>query len=250
MAADAVIMRLDQILVERRLVASRARARDLILRGFVTVDGVMCAKPGREFMAGAFVAVRQDAPSELVSRGGEKLIAALDHFGFSVDGNVALDIGASTGGFTQVLLQRGARCVYAVDVGTAQLHPALKADARVRSLEQCDARQLSPALIAEPVDIVVADVSFISLKKALPAALTLVRPGASLVALIKPQFEAGPQNVGKGGIVRDAAVRRAVVDGIEEFLTGNRWRVRGVIESPILGGSGNEEFLIGASVDV
>ncbi len=184
-----------------------------------------------------------------MSRGGEKLIAALDHFGFVVDGRVALDVGASTGGFTQVLLQRGARHVYAVDVGTAQLHPQLIADPRVTSMERCDARQLMQDMFSDPIGVIVADVSFISLAKALPAALALARTGALLIALIKPQFEVGPSNVGKGGIVRDAEARQAAVGAIELFLSDSGWRVHGVIASPILGGSGNEEFLVGATRD-
>ena len=182
-----------------------------------------------------------------MSRGGVKLAAALDHFAFAVEGVVALDVGASTGGFTQVLLKRGAARVYAVDVGHGQLHPSLAGDPRIISREGCDARGLDRALVAEPIGALVADVSFISLTKVLPAALDLTEPGAWLVALIKPQFEAGRTAVGKGGIVRDPAARERAVEAVSAWLAGQAgWRVLGVIPSPIVGGSGNTEFLLGA----
>jgi len=182
-----------------------------------------------------------------LSRGAPKLIAALDHFGYSANDLVALDIGASTGGFTQVLLDRGAARVYAVDVGHGQLHAQLAADPRVVSLEDCDARRLGPTLVPEAVGALVADVSFISLTKALPAPLTLTRAGAWLVALIKPQFEAGRAAVGKRGIVRDPAARQRAVDLVRDWIAEQpNWRVLDVIASPILGGSGNQEFLLGA----
>lgn len=242
-------MRLDQTLVDRGLAVSRARARDLILRGFVSVDGAPCDKPSREVRSAAEVAVAPDAP-RLVSRGGEKLLAALDHFAFDVAGRVAVDVGSSTGGFTQVLLQRGASKVYAVDVGTGQLHADIKSDARVVALEQQDARTLTPTLVADAAGAIVADVSFISLTKVLPAVLALAAPGAWLIALIKPQFEAGPDAIGKGGIVRDAPARARAVEAVETFIaTQPHWSVAGVIVSPILGGSGNEEYLIGARCD-
>jgi 23S rRNA (cytidine1920-2'-O)/16S rRNA (cytidine1409-2'-O)-methyltransferase len=198
-------------------------------------------------VGGEAVLTLEPGVSRAVSRGAVKLSAALEAFGFDPEGCVALDLGASTGGFTEVLLMRGAKKVYAVDVGHGQLHASLKGDPRVVSLEGCDARALTAATIDEPVDAIVADVSFISLTKALGPALALAAPGAFLVALVKPQFEAGRENVGKGGIVRDEAARRRAVAEVTAWLAAQRgWRVKGVIASPIKGGSGNEEFLLGA----
>jgi len=186
----------------------------------------------------------------VVSRGAVKLAAALDTFGFDPKGCIALDVGASTGGFTQVLLARGAAKVYAVDVGHRQLHARLKGDARVVSLEGCDARSLTPASVGEPISAVVADMSFISLTKALGPALALAAPGAWLIALIKPQFEAGRARIGKGGIVRDARARQEAVEAVRAWLAQQQgWRVVGIVPSPIRGGSGNEEFLMGACND-
>ncbi len=238
-------MRLDQVMVERRIVATRARARDLILRGLVTVDGRTAGKAGVEVGAGVEITVA-GAGAAYVSRGAEKLVAGLAHFGFPVDGRTCLDVGASTGGFTQVLLERGAAKVYAVDVGRGQLHPRLRDDVRVVSLEETDARVLGRAMIADPVEAVVTDVSFISLAKALGRALDLAIPGSWLIALVKPQFEVGRAHVGKGGIVRDEARRLAAVDDVGAWLDGIGWRVAGHTVSPIKGGDGNEEFLIGA----
>jgi 23S rRNA (cytidine1920-2'-O)/16S rRNA (cytidine1409-2'-O)-methyltransferase len=188
--------------------------------------------------------------SNYVSRGAVKLEAGLDAFGFDATGRVALDVGASTGGFTEVLLARGAKKVYAVDVGHGQLNEKIRTEARVVVLEQCDARSLTREEIPEPVQAIVADVSFISLAKALPAPLALAEPGAWLVALVKPQFEAGREAVGKGGIVRDASVREAAVAQVAEWLAAQRgWRITGVVASPIEGGSGNQEFLLGACFD-
>ncbi len=185
-----------------------------------------------------------------VSRGAAKLAAALQAFGFDAGERTALDVGASTGGFTEVLVEHGAAKVYAVDVGHDQLHARLKADPRVVSLEGCDARELDAALIREPISAIVADLSFISLTKALAPALALAAPGAWLVVLIKPQFEVGRARVGKGGIVRDAAARQAAVDDVTAWVAAQRgWRVAGIVPSPIKGGSGNEEFLLGAVHD-
>ena len=181
-----------------------------------------------------------------VSRGGEKLEAALDEFGFDPKGRVALDIGASTGGFSDVLVARGAAKIYAVDVGRGQLHAKLRVNPKVISLEGTDARTLDRSVIREEVTAIVADVSFISLTLALPAALRLAAPGAWLVALVKPQFEAGRPAVGKGGIVRKPAERKKAVEKIRDFIEEAGWTVIGEIASPILGGSGNVEFLIGA----
>lgn len=238
-------LRLDKALLMRGLVPTRSRARDLIVRGAVSVCGAVELKPGALVADDAPIALLESA--DYVSRGGLKLEAALDAFGFDARDRIALDIGASTGGFTEVLLRAGARHVFAVDVGHGQLHPRLARDARVTSLEGQDARGLTEQEIPERVGVIVADVSFISLEKVLPAALAFAAPDCWLVALVKPQFEAGREAVGKGGIVRDAAVRDAQADKIAAWigvLPG--WCAVGVIASPIEGGSGNQEFLLGA----
>jgi 23S rRNA (cytidine1920-2'-O)/16S rRNA (cytidine1409-2'-O)-methyltransferase len=237
--------RLDQLLVDSGLAATRSRAADLVRRGAVSVAGVQALKPGALVRADAALSVSPGA-SPYVSRGGLKLAAAFDAFGFEAEGRVVLDLGASTGGFTDVLLARGAAKVYAVDVGRGQLHETLRADPRVVVLEATDARSLDAALVKGPVGAIVADVSFISLTLVLPPALRLAEPGAWLVALVKPQFEAGRTAVGKGGVVRDAAKRKEAVGKIRQFIEEEGWTVIGEIVSPILGGSGNEEFLIGA----
>jgi 23S rRNA (cytidine1920-2'-O)/16S rRNA (cytidine1409-2'-O)-methyltransferase len=235
--------RLDLVLVERGLAPSRARARDLIKRGLVAVAGKVEVRTAAAVTAGVAVAVA--GGSHHVSRGAVKLAAALDHFGFPVAAVVALDIGASTGGFTQVLLERGAARVYAVDVGHGQLHACLARLPAVVSLEGRDARSLNAALIKAKIGAIVADVSFISLRKALPAALALARPQAWLIALIKPQFEVGP-GATKKGIVRDAQAHAAVCDDIAASVASLGWTVAGVIPSPIAGGDGNREFVIAA----
>jgi 23S rRNA (cytidine1920-2'-O)/16S rRNA (cytidine1409-2'-O)-methyltransferase len=239
-------MRLDQLLVKRGLVATRSRARDLIARGLVVVDAGKADKPGHLVAEDASISVRDEAAAR-ISRGGLKLAAALEAFGFRPAGVVALDIGASAGGFTDTLLQAGARRVYAVDVGTGQLHASLRKDPRVVVLEKTDARALDTRLIPEPVDAIVTDVSFISLTKVLPAALALAAPQCWLVALVKPQFEAGREAVGRGGIVRSPGDRARAVETVRAWLAAQPgWTVAGVVPSPIKGGSGNEEFLIGA----
>jgi len=232
-------------MVAEGLVPSRARAADLIRRGCVTVAGETVLKPGALVANDVAIVVAAGA-GDCVSRGALKLEAALRAFGLEPAGRVALDVGASTGGFTEVLLAEGAAKVYAVDVGRGQLHERLRADPRVISLEATDARNLDAALIPEAVGAIVADVSFISLTQALPAALKRAAPGAWLVALIKPQFEAGREAVGRGGIVRKAEDRERAVVRIHDFLEGEGWTVLGVSPSPIEGGSGNVEFLIGA----
>ena len=218
----------------------------MILAGQVFSGERRLDKPG--------VAQPDDLPLEVrggtspyVSRGGQKLAHALTHFGIEATDVVAIDVGASTGGFTDVLLQRGARKVYAVDVGHGQLAWRLRTDARVVVLERTNARYLSHELIPEPADLVVCDASFISLQTVLPAPLACARPGASLVALIKPQFETGKDGVGKGGVVRDPALHAAVCARVERWLeAGPGWQVLGVTASPILGPKGNREFLIAA----
>ncbi len=236
-------MRLDQRLVELGLAESRARAKALIEAGAVTVAGAVARKPAQAVATGAEVAVTAD-PCPWVSRAALKLIHALDEFGLTPRG-VALDVGASTGGFTEVLLARGAERVIALDVGHGQLHPRIAGDPRVVVHEGVNARDI-PAGLVPPVDWIVADVSFISLTKALPGPLSLARPGAVLVALIKPQFEAGRAHVGRGGIVRDAGVHAGVRARIRDWLTGLGWQVTGEVASPIEGGDGNREFLIAA----
>jgi 23S rRNA (cytidine1920-2'-O)/16S rRNA (cytidine1409-2'-O)-methyltransferase len=241
--------RLDLRMVELGLAPSRARARDLILRGLVEVGGAVARKPGGQVAESTSIAVAGAGPAQ-VSRGALKLAAALEHFQFAASGVVALDVGASTGGFTEVLLSAGAARVYAVDVGRGQLDSRLGRDERFFSMEGCDARRLDRLLIPEPIGAVVVDVSFISLTKALPAALALVKSGGWLVALVKPQFEAGRAAVGKGGIVRDADARQRAVETVRTWISAQPgWRVLDVIPSPITGGSGNQEFLLGAIRD-
>ena len=238
--------RLDQLLVERGLAPSRSRAADLVRRGCVTAGDTVASKPAALFGEDAALAVT-DGAALAVSRGGLKLAAALDAFGLDPKGLICVDIGASTGGFTEVLLERGAAKVYAVDVGRAQLHKRLVPEARVVSLEATDSRSLDTHLVPNRVGAIVADVSFISLTQALPAALRLASPGAFLVALVKPQFEAGRETVGKGGIVRDPEARQAAVAKVRDFVTQlPGWTVIGEMPSPITGGSGNEEFLLAA----
>ncbi len=238
--------RADRLLVERGLFDSRAKAQAAIEAGLVTADEKPVRKPSEEIAADA--ALNASAAHPYVSRGGVKLAAALDHFGIDPRGRACLDVGASTGGFTQVLLERGASRGVAVDVGRGQLHPSLRARPEITSLEGTDIRKLSLSMIGDRPDLIVVDVSFISLKLVLPPALKLAKPQAQLVALIKPQFEAGPAAV-KKGIVRDAAVHKAVCDDVANFVASLGWRVIGIIPSPILGGDGNAEFLLAAARD-
>lgn len=192
------------------------------------------------------MALAAEAAHPWVGRGALKLVHALDLWPIQVEGRVALDVGASTGGFTEVCLSRGARRVYAVDVGRGQLHPKVAADPSVVSLEATDARALTPELVPEAPELIVCDVSFIGLAKALPAALALAGEGADLVALVKPQFEVGPAKVGKGGVVKDAEAQAQAVEDAAAFLAASGWRVAGRADSPVTGGDGNREFLIWA----
>lgn len=241
--------RLDLALVARDLVKSRAKAQSLIAEGRVSVDGVTTTKATRKVTDGMILSVT--VPDiDWVGRGAKKLLPALDHFAIEVQGKTAADIGASTGGFCQVLLERGAARIYAVDVGHGQLDPLVAEDARIINLEKTNSRDLDETLIPEPLDLIVADVSFISLQKALPAALSLAAPGAHLLALVKPQFEVGKGNVGKGGIVRDEALAAAVPMVLEDWINAlPGWFSLGYIDSPILGSDGNREFLIGGRYD-
>jgi len=238
--------RADLLLVERGLFESRAKAQAAIEAGLVTADDAPVRKPSDTVAIDC--ALRAAPAHPWVSRGGVKLAAALDHFGFDAKGHTGLDLGASTGGFTEVLLARGAGRVYAVDVGHGQLHASLAARPEVVALEGVDARKLTPALIPEPLAFATIDVSFISLKLVLPPVLALLRPPAWLVALIKPQFEAGRRHL-KKGVARDPRVHAAVCDDIAAFVAAQGLRVMGVIASPITGGDGNHEFLIGARFD-
>ena len=239
-------LRADKLVVSRGLADSRTKAQALIMAGAVFSGERKLAKAGEMLGEDALLEVRgKDHP--WVSRGGIKLDHALMHFGFDVTGAVALDVGSSTGGFTDVLLARGAAKVYAVDVGTNQLAWKLRQDPRVVVHEQTNARYLTPEQVPEPVDIVVCDASFIGLAKVLEAPLRLAKSGAKLVALIKPQFEAGRGEVGKGGVVRDEAVRRRVCDAAAEWVASQGWQVLGMTESPITGPEGNVEYLLAAT---
>ena len=238
-------VRADQMLVTRGLAESRTRAQALILAGNVFAGDKRVAKAGDLLAEDAELTVKgRDHP--WVSRGGIKLDHGLEHFGFDVAGAVALDVGSSTGGFTDVLLSRGAAKVYAVDVGTNQLAWKLRSNPRVIVHEQTNARDLTSDIIPEQVDIIVCDASFIGLAKVLGPALDLAGPGARLVVLVKPQFEAGREEVGKGGVVRDAAVHRRVCDEAAAWVRSKGWEVLGVEASPITGPEGNVEFLLGA----
>jgi 23S rRNA (cytidine1920-2'-O)/16S rRNA (cytidine1409-2'-O)-methyltransferase len=236
--------RADQLLVEQGLAESRTKAQALILAGLVSCNGRRVDKPGKQLAADLALALKErDHP--WVSRGGVKLVHALDHFRIIVEGQVALDIGASTGGFTEVLLSRGVRRVYAVDVGHGQLAWELRQDPRVVVHERMNARHLTRADIPEPVDMITCDASFIGLSTVLPAPLALAAAKAQLVALVKPQFEAGPAQVGKGGVVRDPEVHREVCERAAAWVAAQPgWSVVGNVESPILGPEGNREFLL------
>lgn len=236
--------RVDVLMMERGLFDSRAKAREAIEAGLVQADGVLVRKPSE--MVEEHVSIRASAAHPWVGRGALKLVHALDLWPIVVEGKVAVDVGASTGGFTEVLLSRGVAKVYAVDVGRDQLHHTLVGHERVVDLSGTDARILDSSWIAEDPGLIVSDVSFISMTKALPAALDLALPGADLVALIKPQFEAGREHVGKGGLVKDPETISRVQREIISFLEETGWTVMGQAESPITGGDGQVEGLIWA----
>ena len=238
--------RADQLLVERGLAESRARAQALILAGHVYSGERKIDKAGQALVAEAPLEVRgKDHP--WVSRGGIKLAHGLDHFGWDVAGAVAMDVGSSTGGFSDVLLTKGAKRIYAVDSGTNQLAWKLRQDDRVIVLEQTSARILTADHVPEPIDLIVCDASFIGLAKVLERPLQFASPVARLMALIKPQFEAGREEVGKGGVVRDPATHVRVCHEVETWLTASGWHVQGIAQSPITGPEGNVEFLIAAA---
>jgi 23S rRNA (cytidine1920-2'-O)/16S rRNA (cytidine1409-2'-O)-methyltransferase len=234
-------LRADQLLVSRGLFESREKAQAAIEAGNVTAAGVTVRKASQPLAEDAEIAAAPAHP--YVSRGGVKLAEALDRFGVNANGRICLDVGASTGGFTEVLLSCGARKVYAVDVGTAQLHPRLRGDPRIVSIEQTDIRSLPREAITDEIALIVIDVSFVSLKLVLPKALAFAAEHAELIALIKPQFEAGRSEL-KKGIVRDPAVHAAARAGVEMLVTELGWRHRETTPSPILGGDGNREFLL------
>jgi len=236
-------IRLDQLLVERSLAPSRQQARALILAGRVLVEGVRQDKPGTRVAPGAEVRLQGEA-MPYVSRGGLKLEAAIAAFRLDLRDKVALDVGASTGGFTHCLLSHGARRVYALDVGYGQLHWRLRKDPRVVVMERTHIGRLPPESFPEPVDVVTVDVSFISLEKVLPAVARLLKRGGTGVFLIKPQFEVGKREVGKGGVVRDPEKHRRVVARLQSVAVSLGFHVRGVIPSPLLGPKGNQEFLM------
>ena len=234
--------RLDEALVARMLYPSRARARDGVLRGFVQVDGESARKPSQMVLPDAKLTIT-DGGSQYVSRAALKLVHALNHFRIEVEGRVCLDIGASTGGFTEVLLERNAKHVFAIDVGHSQM---MLRDDRITLHEGLNARDLEAEHISEDVSLITCDVSFIPLHIALPPALNLMKSGAHLIALIKPQFEVGRAGIGKGGIVKDKLAHERVNIEIAQFLTSSGWQVKGVVPSPMEGGDGNQEFLIAA----
>lgn len=236
--------RADILLVERGLFESRARARAAIEAGGVAADGRAVAKASELIDEAAEIVAQAAHP--WVGRGALKLAHALELWPVAVEGRVVLDVGASTGGFTEVCLQRGASLVYAVDVGREQLHPKIAADPRVVDLSGTDARDLDETRIRETPQLVVTDVSFIALEKALPAALALAAPGADLIALVKPQFEVGREHIGKGGVVKDAAARERAVETVVAFLEASDWSVQARAESPVTGGDGNAEHLVWA----
>lgn len=244
MSAGAPKRRIDQLLVDRGLAPTREKARALILAGSVTVDGQVVDKAGQTVPADSRIEVAAGLP--FVSRGGVKLAAALDHFGISVKGKICLDIGASTGGFTDCLLQRGALRVYAVDVGAGQLDWKLRNDPRVIVKEGVNARYLTREHVPEPVDLATCDVSFISVTLILPAVAPLLRENGGMVILVKPQFECGRGQVGKGGIVRDPEAHRAACEKVMEAVKRLGFAGR-LMESPITGAEGNKEFLLYAT---
>lgn len=241
---SAETQRIDRLLVDRGIFESRSKAQAAIEAGLVSANNRIVRKASDEIPIDAVLQAQTTHP--YVSRGGVKLSAALDRFRFDPKGRVCLDVGASTGGFTDSLLQRGAKRVYAIDVGRGQLHQSLRQRPEVVSYEDSDIRSVSPAQLRETPNLIVVDVSFISLKLVLPPALRLVAHRTELVSLIKPQFEAGP-GIAKKGVVRDEAVHKSVCNEITEFVAALGWRVCGVIPSPITGTDGNAEFLLGAA---
>lgn len=243
---EHISQRLDMEMLKRNLADSRAKAQAMVSDQRVLVNGILADKPSRKVTPDHIIEIIQ-RDVEWVGRGAYKLLAALDHFGFDPENRIAADIGASTGGFCHVLLEKGAKRVYAIDVGHDQLHKSLIEDERLINLEGVNARHIGEAEVPEPLDMIVSDVSFISLKKVLPAALDLCAPGAVLAALVKPQFEVGKGNLGKGGIVRDPELVEQVRLDMESWVNSlPGWKCLGSIDSPITGSDGNREYLLGA----
>lgn len=243
-------LRLDQYIVDKQLCPSRAKAQEAIKAGRVRVNGAVSVKPALKVTTGDEVDITP-SDHDFVSRGGVKLAFALEHFSIVARDKICLDLGASTGGFTDVLLRQGAARIYAVDVGTGQLHPTIEQHPCVISLERTHAKQLTPTLIPDPVDVFVCDVSFIGLRKVLPYVLPLLTDGAYLVCLVKPQFEMGPEYIGKGGLVNaDPEKVSAMVDGIAHWLSHQGARIIGIHQSPIQGGDGNTEYLLAAQMQI
>lgn len=236
--------RLDEVLVKRHFVPTREQAQRMILAGLVKVDGMRVDKRAKLVEVQAAIELDEQVPP-FVSRGGEKLLAALEAFPIHVPGSVAMDIGASTGGFTDCLLQQGARRVYAVDVGYGQLDWSLRTDERVVVLERCNIRHLDPAAVPEPIDVVVIDVSFISLRLVLPGVVKFLAPEATVIALIKPQFEVGLKQVGRGGVVRDDELRQEAAQRIQVMAERVGFECIGTLDSPVQGKKGNREILLG-----
>jgi 23S rRNA (cytidine1920-2'-O)/16S rRNA (cytidine1409-2'-O)-methyltransferase len=242
--SDQTTQRLDQLLVSRGLFASRSRARDAVQRGTVKIGGKVVTKAGALFAVDAVIEI-DDPAQDYVSRAALKLAAALDHFRFDPTGHRCLDVGASTGGFTEVLLERGAAHVTAIDVGHGQMHPRIAADPRVTNIEGKNARNLRAEDIGRPATFIVSDVSFISLKLALSPALALAEAGSIAVLLVKPQFEAGRDAIGKGGLLKDPSSAPTVAAELQRwFVEDMGWTSLGLIPSPIAGGDGNQEFLL------
>jgi 23S rRNA (cytidine1920-2'-O)/16S rRNA (cytidine1409-2'-O)-methyltransferase len=242
----ATRVRIDRLLVERGLVESREKAARLLLAGEVLVDGQRVDKAGALIPADADIELKGRLP--YVSRGGEKLVHALDRFQIKIEGRICVDVGASTGGFTDCLLQRGAAMVYAVDVGTGQLDDRLRRDRRVVVMEHMNARTLDPRLFGDQPTLAVVDVSFISLEKVLPAVFHVLGPKSEVISLVKPQFEVGRDQVGKGGVVRDPALHRSVVQRVARFSVLRGWHALGCTASPLRGPKGNREFFLHLSV--
>lgn len=235
--------RLDKLLIQRKLVSSRTRAEQIIREVGVKVDGKLITKTGKKFPVDCEIElIQEEIP--WVSRGALKLLEALDRWNLKLDNGVMLDIGASTGGFTEVLLSKNASKVYCVDVGRDQLHDKVKNDPRVVNLEKTHVRELTNSLIPEKVDVCVIDVSFISLEKIFPFIHPFIKKDGVVIALVKPQFEVGKKNLGKGGIVKDKTLYKEVLNKIKETATANNLIFKDVIDSPILGGDGNKEFLM------
>ena len=235
--------RLDKLLIQRQLISSRVRAEKIIIESGVLVNGKLITKPGKKIPTDAAIELLEDE-IPWVSRGALKLLKALDYWPIEIDDKTIIDLGASTGGFSEVLLQKNCKKIYCVDVGTNQLHPRIKADERVVDLQQTHVRELTNNLIPELVDLIVIDVSFISLEKVLPFLHPFIKPNGKVIALVKPQFEAGKENVPKTGIIKDTNIHLEVVENVKKYALMSNFNYIEHIDSPVLGGDGNKEFLM------